>query len=253
MSATVNGPAPKEALMKEASITFNPPSVVYVDEDHSVKPPAYGTIDKLMQSLKENGPLIAMGHLGPSAYTEDPVKVRDTFLGKEVFGWRDKTSKDHSPTHAVVLLGAKKTDKRAYVYFTLGVDITSNEKSFIRGYKPSPLDTKIYVMSYNNFLKRALVDLHPVCPHGEWLFSTPVNTLLDRGAVEQRCRAIGQEIFDHYKAQKWGSSEAGKEAVQRICEAALFLSKDPREGAARKGSIERVWNGIGDATWRWRA
>lgn len=49
------------------------PRVLYVDEDWSVKPPAYGTIDKLMQSLKENGPLVAEGKWGQALIQKHPL------------------------------------------------------------------------------------------------------------------------------------------------------------------------------------
>ncbi|MBA2369771.1 MAG: hypothetical protein H0V82_12235 [Candidatus Protochlamydia sp.] len=232
------------------TVFFEKPQVLYVDEDYSVKPPAYGTIEKLMKSLQENGPLVAIGKMGPSAYSETPFKLKDKLSNEEVYGWRPLTSKEHAASTQVILLGAKQTESNAYVYFTLAKDITKNESSLIRGYKPLDTDAKVYVMSYENFLKRSLVDLHPICPHGRWLFSQPVNSLLDGGEIEKKCNQIGQQIFDHYKIVANGSSEAGRSAVVRICEAAKVLTHD---GLVRKAHIEHAWDGIGDMTWQWRS
>lgn len=232
------------------TVFLEKPQVLYVDEDYSVKPPAYGTIDKLLKSLQENGPLVALGKLGPSAYTEAPFKLRDKVGNKEVYGWRPLTSKEYAASTEVILLGARKTESSAYVYFTLAKDITKDKDSLIRGFKPLDTDAKVYVMSYENFLKRSLVDLHPICPHGQWLFSVPVDSILDGGEIEKRCKQIGQQIFDHYKTAAKDDGEAGRSAVIRICEAAKVLTHD---GSVRKTHIERAWDGVGDMTWQWRS
>jgi hypothetical protein len=230
------------------TVFFEKPKVLYVDEDYSVKPPAYGTIDKLMKSLQENGPLIAVGKMGPSAYTEAPFKLRDKVDDEDIYGWNPLTSKEHAVSTEVILLGARKTETNAYVYFTLAKDVTRDKSSLIRGFKPSDTDGKVYIMSYENFLQRSLVDLHPICPHGQWLFSVPVDSILDGGETEEKCKQIGQQIFDHYKTAAKGNSEAGRSAVIRICEAARVLTYD---GSVRKSHIERAWDGVGDLTWQW--
>lgn len=231
-------------------IFLEKPQVVYVDADHSVKPPAYGTIEKLIKSLQENGPLIAVGKMGPSAYTEASFKLKDQIGSKDVYGWRPLTAKEYAPSTQVILLGAKQTESKAYVFYTLAKDVTKSNSSLIRGFKPLDTDTKVYVMSYENFLQRCLVNLHPICPHGQWLFSIPVNSILDRGEIENKCKQIGQQIFDHYKTAANGDSEAGRSAVVRICEAAKVLTND---GLTRYAHIEYAWDGIGDKNWQWQA
>lgn len=225
------------------------PQTLYVDQDYSVKPPRYQTIDLLMQSLQEYGPLVTYGKLGPSAYHGASFKLTDRIADNEVYGWKPNTFKEQNQLTSAILLGAQKTEKKSYVYYTLAKDITLNKTSQIRGYQPLDTDTKIYVMSYDNFLNRSLVDLHPICPHGAWLYSVAVNDILDGKDTQKRCKEIGQEIFDHYKNAARNNSDAGMEAVKRICNAARFLSND---GPVRKAHIEYAWDGIGDENWRWQ-
>jgi hypothetical protein len=190
-----------------------------------------------------------VGKMGPNAYIEPSFKLKDKVNDQEIYGWKPNTSKDSAPSIPVILLGARQTESGSFVYFVQAQDITRSEESLIRGYKPSQTDAKIYVLSYQNFLNRALVNLHPICPHGKWLFSTvEVNSILDGGKIQRECKEIGQKIFDHYK-QLSNQSEAGKKAVQRICDAAKVLASD---GIVRKTHIESAWDGIGDSNWRWQ-
>jgi hypothetical protein len=80
------------------------------------------------------------------------------------------------------------------------------------------------------------------------LVSFELDSILDEGEGEKKCKSLGQEIFDKYKNEKDGDSNAGKKAVQKICDAIPFSCKD---GSLRKQYIERAWNGIGDNKWRW--
>lgn len=236
--------------MSQTALTLflEKPQILYVDEDYSVKPPAYSTIAKLIQSLKENGPLVVLGKMGPSAYVEDSFKLKDPVSGNEIYGWKPFTFKEHPPKINVILIGARQTESNAHVYFILARDITRDLHSEIRGYQPLETDRKVYVMSYQNFLERSLVNLHPICPHAQWLFSIPVTSILDSGEGEKKCKQVGQEIFDHYKIASKGSTLAGKNALVRICNATQFLTND-----GRKPYIERAWDRIGDKTWTWRS
>lgn len=233
----------------ENQVFVEKPRVVYVDEDHSVKPPKYSTIDNLITSLKEYGPLIAEGKMGPGAYTEPSFKLKDQVNNQDVYGWKPNTRKEGAPQIPVILLGARQTDSKNFIYFTLARDITRDEKSLIRGFTPSETDTKIYVMSYENFLNSSLFDLHPICPHADWLYSVSANSLLDGGQIEAKCKQVGQQIFDHYKTKASGDSEAGRNALVRICNAAKFLTP---EKSVHKAHIEHAWSGVGDTNWRWQ-
>lgn len=84
------------------------------------------------------------------------------------------------------------------------------------------------------------------------LAALPLESILDRREGEARCKAIGQAIFDAYKrraqAAGYAMSEAGKKAVQRICNALPGRCSD---GRLRKEYVERAWDGVGDSFWRW--
>lgn len=230
-------------------VFFEKPQVVYVDEDYSVKSPAHATIQMLMKSLQENGPFVAVGKMGPDAYTQPSFKLAEKVGNVAVYGFKPFTFKEGAASTEVILLGAKQAESNAYVYYTLAKDVTKSESSLIRGFRPSDTDAKVYLMSYENFLVRSLVDLHPICPGAQWLFSVSVNSILDNGEIEKKCKQIGQEIFDHYKAANQ-DSKAGRDAVKRVCEAAKVLTSD---GLVRKAHIEHAWDGIGDMNWRWQA
>lgn len=220
-----------------STVFLEKPRTLFVDEDYSIKSPRYETIEELMHSLQTVGPLLVSGRMGPSAYPEAPIKLKNS----EIYGFQPHTIKSYAPRTEAILLGAKLIDSSAYVYYTLADDTTPNHRSPIRGYQPSDTDTKIYAMAYDDFLQRALRDVPPICPHAQRLYT---HTLQD-----EELKQIGQQIFDHYKAIDHGDWEAGKYALERICEAAKALKVD---GAALKERMERVWDGIGDTEWRWK-
>ncbi|MCP5492684.1 MAG: hypothetical protein H7A40_06560 [Chlamydiales bacterium] len=231
------------------TVFFQRPDVLYVDEDDSIKPPPYQTIDHLMNSIKEHGPLVAVGKMGPEAYTVDPFKLKEQINNEDVYGWKPNTAKEYSDSIPVILRGARKTETHAYVFFTLAQDVRRDKESLIRGYKTLDADGKVYIMSFANFFEKSLVNLHPICPHGQWLYSVEVNSILDGGETEKKCKEVGQKIFNYYKALPNGTSETAKQALQRICNAAVFLTPD---GQVRKAHIEYAWDGVGDQAWKWR-
>ena len=83
---------------------------------------------------------------------------------------------------------------------------------------------------------------------------SPLDSILDKGKVEARCKQMGQAIFDKYKQQACGDSFAGKQAAQDICNWVRFNCND---GHLRKQYIEHAWGckgkerGIGDENWFW--
>lgn len=238
-------PAEKAAAPSK-TVLFDRPQVIYVDEDYSVKAPPYSSIDKIIESLEKFGPLVALNKAGPAAYSEAPFKLKDRVKNVDIYGWKPNTRKK-SEAVRLIILGAQKNDSKEYVYYTLAQDITRDTKSLIRGYRPLSTDTKVYVMSFENFLNY-LEMLDPICPQAQWLYSVEVNSILDMGEGEKKCKEVGQKIFDHYKTAKKGDSEAGKEALERICNAARFLTDD---GAIRKEHIRRAWSKVGDENWTW--
>lgn len=273
---------PKALEQSADSIFFEKPANVKIDEDARSRYASSQKIETLIEELKEKGPLVALGKMGPSAYADAPFKLEDKVCAQNVYGWKPGTErKAHASQSYAMVLGAKKIEDREYVYFTMSQDITTNSTSYTRKHKPSGTDTKVYVTSHKTF-RNYLFDLYPtpqsskekppeempvffissqpkISPklsvserkYVEQLSSIkPLDSILDRDEGEARCKAIGQEIFNKYKEEAGGKSMAGKEAAQRICDAVVFIASD---GALRKQYIERAWDGIGDANWDWRA
>jgi hypothetical protein len=86
------------------------------------------------------------------------------------------------------------------------------------------------------------------------LISMPLDSILDKGSGEKKCKDLGQKIFDQAKAVPNGNSYTAKDVVVRICNATCFNQSDNAKDAnLRKQYIERAWDGIGDDIWRWMA
>ena len=263
------------------SIFFENPPELYINEELVTRSATSHKIETLIKELQEKGPLVGLGKFGPSTYVEASFKLRDKVCNQDIYGWKPGAQRnDHPPQSCVLLLGAKKSNDREHVYFTMSDDFTLDRKTYIREHKPSETDPKVYIMSHKTF-SNYLSDLYPpttshntfsnykevyhissrpkISPelsvsereYAEKLSAIiPLDSILDEGEGESKCKAIGQEIFDKYKGENGGNSLAGKDAVQRICDAVVFIASD---GALRKQYIERAWNKIGDDNWRWRA
>jgi hypothetical protein len=76
----------------------------------------------------------------------------------------------------------------------------------------------------------------------------PLSAILDAGEGEKQCKAIGQEIFDHFKALANGDSKAGIEAMRKIADSLPFQCED---GSDRKERVIRAWDRVGDAHEYW--
>ncbi|MEK7339910.1 MAG: hypothetical protein WBD50_01735 [Candidatus Rhabdochlamydia sp.] len=78
----------------------------------------------------------------------------------------------------------------------------------------------------------------------------PLNSILTDKNVREKCKSLGQKVFDQAKVAHNEDSFAAKDVVVRICNAICFSCND---GSLRKQYIERAWDGIGDDVWRWMA
>ena len=79
---------------------------------------------------------------------------------------------------------------------------------------------------------------------------TPAEKILTDKSTEEKCKELGQKIFDEFKYNAAGNSTAGEIAVKNVCDAIHFECSD---GRIRKQYIERAWDGIGDSNWQWMA
>lgn len=248
----------------DGSIFYQKPISITINEEGRTKYASSQKIEILIEELQEKGPLVALGKLGPDSYVAKPFKLNDRVQGLDIYGWkRGAEKKQSSKQNYVIVLGAKKAGKVEHIYFTLSDDVTSNSTNYTREHRPSSIDGRVYVVSHKTF-SDILFDLYPPKEEekGNGLSTSqneyvkqlscihPLDSILDEGVVESKCKAIGQEIFEKYKKEAGGNTWAGKEAAQNICAAILSSVSD---GSLRKQYIERAWDGIGDDKWRWQA
>lgn len=75
-------------------------------------------IDKLIQELKDKGPLAIYGNLGYPAYSAPPLKKSESMGNRDVFAWGKKPEcfESDGMCHSVLLVGAKKVERQAFVY-----------------------------------------------------------------------------------------------------------------------------------------
>jgi len=109
-------------------------------------------IEGLIEELKKNGPLYIGGAFGRPAYIDEPFKIGQKLAGREIYAWQ-KGAKRHPITfsaHSVLIVGAKKIQDNALVYFIDSLD-PSDPKDLSK--------QKIYVISFTN-LSLHICDLH---------------------------------------------------------------------------------------------
>ena len=216
-------------------IFFDKPKNVQINEEAKTRYATSSKIEVLIEELKEKGPLVALGQIGPEAYIDKPFKLKHKIDIYDIYGWKPGANrKEFSKNSSLLILGAKKSEKQEIVYFTLSEDVTLNTTSYIRQHKPSHTDPKIYAVSHNTF-KTYLFDLYPpgqpiekannsskLLPLEQAYAKTlasimPLDSILDRAEGERNCREIGQKAFDEFKQNSHGDSWAASEAVKRIC------------------------------------
>jgi hypothetical protein len=108
--------------------------------------------DSLISELKSKGPLFVGGALGKPAYMDAPYERTQKIANRAIYAWRPgaKRHPNSFVGHTVLLVGAKKVEKEAYVYFIDSVD-PSDPKDLSK--------QKIYMISFNNFTNH-ITDLH---------------------------------------------------------------------------------------------
>jgi len=244
----------------DQSIFFAIPEQVQIDEDARTEYAGPQTFEVLMKELLEKGPLVALGKMGPSSYSDAAFKLKGKVCGLDVHGWKPGAVRDgQAPQSYALVLGAKKIGASELVFFMVSQDVTVDRNTYVRTHVPSTLDARVYVVSHNTF-RAYLFDLYPPKKlleasdekstdlpaedreYVKMLSALSIDSILDMGDAEKACKALGQEIFDKHKKAAGGKTEAGKAAVVRICNALKGV---------RKQHVERAWDGIGDEAWRW--
>lgn len=163
---------PDMMMNTSEGVFYNRPTALMIDEDLKSEYSTTLKVETLIKELKEKGPLIAMGKIGPSAFETPPSKLATKIKNAEFYGWNPdfygwnpdaKRSKNASTEYAIVL-GAKKLTDYECVYLCLSSDLTTDQNTYIREHIPSMVDRKIYELSHENF-KNYLEDLY--CPTSE--------------------------------------------------------------------------------------
>jgi hypothetical protein len=100
-------------------------------------------IESLIDELKKKGPLFIGGAFGKTAYVDEPFKMNKKLVGRDIYAW--KPGAERHPIaflgHSVLLIGAKKIEDSAFVYFIDPIDQSDpNDKS----------SQKIYMISFTN-------------------------------------------------------------------------------------------------------
>lgn len=256
----MNAALPKVLVQSREEIFFQAPQELVVSEAARSRYASLQHIDMLIEELQEKGPMVGVGKLGPAAYEDRPFKLKQPVGGKAVYGWeKNAKRKDAAPQTYFLVLGAKKVQDYAVVYFTLSQDSTEDRKAPVRKHILLKDDAKIYVASHKTFLAH-LFDLYPPVPpktdpadekkseiqeYLQRLEAIPLPKDYANGwePFVAKCKPIGQEIFDAYKKER-GNSMAGKEMAMKVCNAL----QDP----IRSRTVEVAWDGIGDHVWRWQ-
>lgn len=203
-------------------------------------------IETLIAKLKEHGPLIASGCIGPSFYNGRSHQIPNPLGDQVVYGWNSTVKRiSHLPPRPLFILGALKSEERGYVYFTTA-DVTTEVSDFcvMKEYKPSKTDENVYIVSHDTF-RRYLISVF--LPHArpnrlEQVYIFHLSTATPRAIWQEwngRCKSIGQELFNARKKNNGDSASAGaflEEVHQRIAD----------HDGPRGKAIASVWEGIGD-------
>jgi hypothetical protein len=97
---------------------------------------------RLVEVLRENGPMYIKGRLGRAYYTADP-QVVSRVASREILGWKKGSERiDASIFHSVVVVGAS-SESRGFVYFVDPQDKSAPE-----------VERPVYVNSYEQFISQ---------------------------------------------------------------------------------------------------
>lgn len=107
-------------------------------------------IDCLIEELRAKGPLYVGGNLGKPTYVDEPFKMNQKISGRDIYAWHKGANRNAEIGHAVLLIGAKKVQDKAFVYFIDSADPSDpNDRA----------KQKIYMISFANFAAN-ICDLH---------------------------------------------------------------------------------------------
>jgi len=253
----------RKVLDGENEIFFRNPGQIRINATLATRYLESATDEVLIDELREKGPMIGYGKMGPSAYATPPVPWGEPIGELTIYGWEPGVVHLECENQYFLIVGAQKIQSITYVYFMLSSEIVQRADSFDHIYQIS--DPTIYAISHEIF-KRYLLDLYAPKKSEFWrpyslsvslppydqscvnqlLAISPIGSIL--GSKRNLCIHIGSEIFNCYKEDRGGYSFAGLEAMQRICNALILAEGN----SIRWQYVKEVWEGIGDTTCWWK-
>lgn len=102
-------------------------------------------ITALIEELQAHGPLTMLGSFGIPAYLEPPIKLNFKIEDREVYGWKKSVDKVGIEVtgHAILVVGAEKTDTKELVYYIDPIDESDPEY---------PEKQRIFAMTYKSLI-----------------------------------------------------------------------------------------------------
>lgn len=137
-------------FIREMDVAAN----VLMAKGHGLKEVAFkelATIHKLIDTLKQKGPLMIVGQFGSHFYRDVPAKKFTlTMEGRSLWGWQKDTPTldDKENGHSIVVVGADVQGSKHYVYW-----IDPKDKNDPK----DPESQKLHVSSFEAIQKRMLV------------------------------------------------------------------------------------------------
>lgn len=119
------------------TIFFAKPPKILINENDWIWYQTSKKIGDLMLDLRERGPLVGQGKLGPSTYVLQAQFLHELH-GRKIYGWKPVTERSTKLfSSSIIVLGARIVGDKAYVYFTTSLDITINKDDAHRTHIPS--------------------------------------------------------------------------------------------------------------------
>lgn len=112
------------------------------------------------------------------------------------------------------------------------------------------LELKQFTPSDSNYILLLLPLYHEKQDYIKELSEIPLESFYDGTGGDEKCKAIGQQIFNHYKEFAFGETIIGMEATSTIWNE-IATSGKATDYILQK-FVARAWKGIGDKKCRWK-
>jgi hypothetical protein len=147
-------------------IFFDKPSQFKIVMEIFMTHRASGFPSSLFDYLKlKQCPVLGFVNLGPKVYEEASFKLKTKTAGYDIYGWKPGAiHKEVFRPDYVLILGARKSEGREYIYYTNYRDSNKDALSSTREYRPLLSDPKVYVASSETFFVHLSGFYHAALP-----------------------------------------------------------------------------------------